>query len=71
LVSHGALCFGAPEVMNFLGRKLKGSFRSQLVSDLPILAFCSSGGSRLQRGESGIRGGLQVIPYVTESAIAR
>ena len=27
LLSHSTLCFGAKEVMNFLGRKLVGNFR--------------------------------------------
>jgi len=43
LLSHGILCFGAKEVMNFLGRKLRGSFEGEIalktsVGQLP----CSS-----------------------------
>ena len=34
LLSHGTLCFGAKEVMNFLGRKLRGNFEGEMVSDL-------------------------------------
>jgi hypothetical protein len=34
LLSHGTLCFGAKEVMNFLGRKLRGNFEGEVVSDL-------------------------------------
>jgi hypothetical protein len=34
LLSHGTLCFGAKEVMTFLGRKLRGSFEGEIVSGL-------------------------------------
>jgi hypothetical protein len=34
LLSHGTLCFGAKEVMNFLGRKLYGTFQGEIVSNL-------------------------------------
>jgi len=34
LLSHGTLCFGAKEVMHFLGRKLRGNFEGDIVSDL-------------------------------------
>jgi len=34
LLSHGTLCFGAKEVMSFLGRKLRGNFKGEIVSDL-------------------------------------
>ena len=34
LLSHGTLCFGAKEVMNFLGRQLRGNFEGAIVSDL-------------------------------------
>ena len=33
LLSHSTLCFGAKEVMNFLGRKLHGKFEGEIVSD--------------------------------------
>jgi hypothetical protein len=33
LISHSSLCFGAKEVMSFLGKKLVGQFRGELVSD--------------------------------------
>src|SRR5437667_567893 len=38
LLSHGTLCFGAKEVMTFLGRKLRGNFEGEIVSDLSDLA---------------------------------
>ena len=38
LLSHGTLCFGAKEVMNFLGRKLRGNFEGDIVSDLSNFA---------------------------------
>jgi hypothetical protein len=31
LLSHSTLCFGAKEVMNFLGRKLNGHFQGEVV----------------------------------------
>lgn len=34
LVSHCMLCFGAREVMDFLGNKLVGRFRAKIVSDI-------------------------------------
>ena len=37
LLSHSTLCFGAKEVMNFLGRKLNGHFEGEIVSDLSSL----------------------------------
>ena len=33
LISHSSLCFGAKEVMSFLGKKLVGQFRGELLSD--------------------------------------
>src|SRR2546422_9122254 len=38
LLSHGTLCFGAKEVMTFLGRKLRGNFEGEIVSDDPTKA---------------------------------
>ena len=38
LLSHGTLCFGAKEVMNFLGRKLRGNFEGEIVPDLSNFA---------------------------------
>ena len=34
LISHSCLCFGAKEVMGFLGKKLAGTFRGEYVSDM-------------------------------------
>ena len=34
LLSHSTVCFGAKEVMTFLGRKLRGSVEGEIVSDL-------------------------------------
>ncbi len=34
LLSHSTLCFGAKDVMSFLGRKLTGNFLSEIVSDM-------------------------------------
>ena len=34
LLSHSTLCFGAQEVMSFLGRKLTGNFLGEIVSDM-------------------------------------
>ena len=47
LLSHGTLCFGAKEVMNFLGRKLRGNFEGEIVSDLSSLV-CRMEGSRIK-----------------------
>jgi hypothetical protein len=38
LLSHGTLCFGATEVMTFLGRKLRTNFEGEIVSDLSDFA---------------------------------
>ena len=48
LLSHSTLCFGAQEVMNFLGRKLNGNFQGEIVSDLSSLACRRMGGSRIK-----------------------
>jgi hypothetical protein len=34
LLSHSTLCFGAKDVMSFLGRKLTGHFLSEIVTDM-------------------------------------
>lgn len=34
LISHSALCFGAKEIMGFLGKKLAGTFRGEYMSDM-------------------------------------
>ena len=38
LLSHSILCFGAKQVMNFLGRKLRGNFEGEIISDLSDFA---------------------------------
>jgi len=38
LLSHATLCLGAKEVMHFLGRKLRGNFEGEIVSDLTDFA---------------------------------
>jgi hypothetical protein len=48
LLSHSTLCFGAKEVMNFLGRKLSGHFQGEIVSDLSSPACRRMGGSRIK-----------------------
>ncbi|MBZ5495093.1 MAG: hypothetical protein LAP85_01710 [Acidobacteriia bacterium] len=48
LLCHSTLCFGAKEVMNFLGRKLNGNFQGEIVSDLSTLACRRIGGSRIK-----------------------
>jgi hypothetical protein len=34
LLSHSTLCFGAKDVMSFLGRKLNGHFLGEIISDM-------------------------------------
>lgn len=48
LLGHSTLCFGAKEVMNFLGRKLHGKFEGEIVSDLSSFACRRTGGSRIK-----------------------
>ncbi len=48
LLSHSTLCFGAREVMNFLGRKLTGHFQGEVVSELSSFACRRVGGSRIK-----------------------
>lgn len=38
LISHGMQCFGAKEVMGFLGRKLVGQFQGEIITDVLDLA---------------------------------
>ncbi len=40
LLSHSTLCFGAREVLSFLGRKLQGKFEGDLVSDRNAGVWC-------------------------------
>jgi len=48
LVSHSIQCFGAQEVMRFLGRKLYGQFKGEIVSDLSSFACRRIGGCRIK-----------------------
>jgi hypothetical protein len=48
LLSHSIQCFGAQEVMNFLGRKLRGNFEGEIVSDLSSFVCRRMGGSRIK-----------------------
>ena len=48
LLSQSTLCFGAREIMNFLGRKLNANFQGEIVSDLSSLVCRRTGGSRIK-----------------------
>jgi len=48
LLGHSTLCFGAKEVMKFLGRKLHGKFEGEIVSDLSSFVCRRTGGSRIK-----------------------
>ena len=48
LQSHSIPCFGAKEVMNFLGRKLNGNFQGEVVSELSSFVCRRTGGSRIK-----------------------
>lgn len=48
LISHSIQCFGAQEVMNFLGRKLYSHFEGEIVSDLSSFACRRIGGCRIK-----------------------
>jgi hypothetical protein len=48
LLSHSTLCFGAKEVMNFLGGKLNGHFQAEIVSDLSGFVCRRTGGSEIK-----------------------
>jgi hypothetical protein len=48
LISHSIQCFGAQEVMNFLGRKLSSQFQGEIVSDLSSFVCRRIGGCRIK-----------------------
>jgi len=48
LLSHSMQCFAAREVMNFLGRKLRGNFEGEITSDLSSFVCRRVGGSRIK-----------------------
>jgi hypothetical protein len=48
LLSHSTLCFGATDVMSFLGRKLRGTFQGDIVSYLGDFAAKRLPGIRIK-----------------------
>jgi hypothetical protein len=48
LISHGTLCFGAKEVMSFLGRKLHGKFEGEIITDVLDLTHKRIPGVRIK-----------------------
>jgi hypothetical protein len=48
LLSHSTLCFGATEVMSFLGRKIRSYFQGDIVSDTCDLSFKRIPGVRIK-----------------------
>ena len=62
LLSHGTLCFGAKDVMSFLGKKLRGQFLGEIVSYakdgawLPICREDIQLFKAMMAGEHNIRG---------------
>jgi hypothetical protein len=48
LLSHSTLCFGAKEVMSFLGRKIRSYFEGEIVSDVCDLSFKRIPGARIK-----------------------
>src|SRR5438876_5027729 len=48
LLSHSTLCFGAKEVMSFLGKKIRSQFEGEIVTDVSDLSFKRIAGSRIK-----------------------
>src|SRR5947209_8415606 len=48
LLSHSTLCFGAKEVMSFLGKKIRSQFERAVVTDVADLSFKRIPGSRIK-----------------------
>jgi len=48
LLSHSTLCFGAKEVMSFLGKKIRSQFEGEVVTDVSDLSFTRIAGSRIK-----------------------
>jgi len=48
LLSHSTLCFGAKEVMSFLGRTIRSNFEGEVVSDVGDLSFKRIPGVRIK-----------------------
>lgn len=53
LLSHSMRCFGAKEVLSFLGRKLHGQFEGEIVTDLIDLAHRRIHGARVKHRVKG------------------
>jgi hypothetical protein len=53
LLSHATLCFGAKEVMSFLGRKLYGQFEGEIITDTIDLAHKRIQGARIKHRVKG------------------
>src|SRR2546427_4132711 len=48
LLSHSTLCFGAKEVMSFLGKKIRSQFAGEIVTDVSDLSFKRIAGSPIK-----------------------
>jgi hypothetical protein len=48
ILSHGMLCFGAKEVMGFLGKKLHGNFQGEVVTDMTAMEHRRIPGMRIK-----------------------
>jgi hypothetical protein len=48
LLSHSTLCFGAKDVIGFLGKKLHGNFEGEIITDLLDLAHKRIPGARVK-----------------------
>jgi hypothetical protein len=48
LLSHSTLCFGAKDIMSFLGRKLVGQFQGEIITDLFDLTHRRIPGTRVK-----------------------
>lgn len=57
LISHSTQCFGAKEVMSFLGRKLVGQFQGEIITDVLDFAHKRIPGVRVKHrvGENWIK----------------
>ena len=62
LLGHSTLCFGAKEVMSFLGRKLHGKFEGEIISDMNAGVWRR----RVQFSEAGATPGQRFTLYVCE-----
>jgi hypothetical protein len=53
LLSHSTTCFGAREVMSFLGRKLHGKFEGEIITDVIDLSHRRIPGARVKHRVKG------------------